>query len=366
MNNLFKQTVACLSAPTFKGSYEEGDCVFMLKDVGDAIQEEGNEEREDKMDDGVHYSEMLPNEEFPTDEYLRLFHSSLKTSAPLIAQYVADVAEMILLDKGNDVVLVSLARAGTPIGVLVKRFLQFRYGIEIPHYSVSIIRDKGLDMNAILYIVNQHQGSQIQFIDGWTGKGTINKTLQRSIGLLNEQYGLSLASDLAVLADPAQAASIFGTRNDYFIPSSCLNSIVSGLASRTVHREDLVGAYDYHGAKYYDRWEKEDLSRFFVNEIAKEFVSALSNRRIRQDVTNQGWKEVEIVRKRFGINSINKVKPGIGETTRVLLRRVPWKILVKDIYSPELRHILLLAHQKNVAIEVHKDMSYSCMGLIKV
>jgi hypothetical protein len=365
MNDLFKQTVACLSDPTFKGSYAEGDCIFVLKDIGDAIQEEGNEEREDKMDGGVHYSEMLPIEQFPSDEYLALFHSSLKESAPLMAQYIADVAEMILLDKGKDVVLVSLARAGTPIGVLVKRFFKFRYGMDIPHYSVSIIRGKGLDANAILYIVNQHPGSQIQFIDGWTGKGTINKVLHESIELLNERYGLSLTSDLAVLADPAQAAPIFGTRNDYFLPSSCLNSIVSGLASRTVHRDDLIGTYDYHGAKYYAHWETEDLSRFFVDTIEKEFVHTLPNRRVREKVTNRGWKEVEEVKERFGVNSINKVKPGIGETTRVLLRRVPWKILVKDIHAPELRHILMLAKEKNVPVEVYKNMSYSCMGLIK-
>ncbi|MFF2531504.1 cysteine protease StiP family protein [Brevibacillus sp. NPDC058079] len=365
MNDLFKQTVACLSTPTFKGSYETGDCIFMLKDIGDAIQEEGNEEREDRMDGGIHYSEMLPIESFPSKEYLNLFHSSLKSSSPLMAQYVADVAEMILLDKGEDVVLVSLARAGTPIGVLVKRYLKYRYGMNVAHYSVSIIRGKGLDVNAILYIANQHQGNPIQFIDGWTGKGTINKVLHQSIELINKRYELSLMSDLAVLADPAQAAPIFGTRSDYFLPSSCLNSIVSGLASRTVHRDDIIGSYDYHGAKYYERWEKEDLSRLFIETVEKEFDDTLPNRRVREEVTNRGWGEVEEVKQRFNINSINKVKPGIGETTRVLLRRVPWKILVKNMNAPEMKHILMLANDKGVPVEMYKNMSYSCMGLIK-
>jgi hypothetical protein len=365
VNDRFKQAVAYLSAPAFKGSYEPNDCIFVLKDVGEAVQEEGNEEREDKMDGGVHYSEMLPIEKYPSEDYLSLFHSSLEASAPLLAQYVADVAEMILIDKGENVVLVSLARAGTPIGVLIKRYLLFRYGMSVPHYSVSIIRGKGLDVNAILYIANQHHGCQIQFVDGWTGKGTINRVLHESISLVNEQYGLSLASDLAVLADPAQAAPIFGTRNDYFIPSSCLNSIVSGLASRTIHRDDLIGDHDYHGGKYYERWEKEDLSRFFIETVEKEFVGTLPNRRVRQSVTNQGWKEVEQIKEHFGINSINKVKPGIGETTRVLLRRVPWKILVKNVDAPELKHILMLAKEKNVSVEVYSKMSYSCMGLIK-
>lgn len=365
MNGLFKQVVSSLPTPEFKGSYEEGDCVFMLKDIGENIQEEGNEEREDKMDGGVHYSEMLPIESYPSNEYLELFHSSLKSSASLMAQYIADVSEVILRDKGDNVVLVSLARAGTPIGVLIRRYIQFRYKKDIPHYSVSIIRGKGLDTNAILYIAGQHPNQPIQFVDGWTGKGTINKVLDASIQDINTTYDLDLSSDLAVLADPAHAAPIFGTREDYFLPSSCLNSIVSGLSSRTVHRDDLIGKYDYHGAKYYDRWETQDLSRFFVEQVANEFPYVEAKRPFRQEVTNQGWKEVELVKEEFGINSINKIKPGIGETTRVLLRRVPWKILVKDPNAPELKHILMLAKEKNVPVVKYSNMSYACMGLIK-
>lgn len=365
MNGLFKQVVSFLPEPDFKGSYEQGDCIFMLKDIGESIQEEGNEEREDKMDGGVHYSEMLPIEAYPSDEYLSLFHSSLEASASLMAQYIADVSEVIMQDKGENVVLVSLARAGTPIGVLIRRYIQFRYKRDIPHYSVSIIRGKGLDTNAILYIAGQYPNQPIQFVDGWTGKGTINKVLDASIQEINETYDLSLSSDLAVLADPAHAAPIFGTRNDYFLPSSCLNSIVSGLSSRTVHRDDLIGTYDYHGAKYYSRWEKEDLSRFFVERVASEFVFVEVKRHNRQEPTNRGWQEVEAVKEEFGINSINKIKPGIGETTRVLLRRVPWKILVKDKKAPELKHILMLAEEKGVPVAVYPNMSYACMGLIK-
>lgn len=365
MNDRYKQVTSCLSAPNFKGSYTDEDCIFVLKDIGQSIQEEGNEEREDKMDGGVHYSEMLPIEPFPTEEYLNLFHSSLKSSAPLLAQYVAEVSDVILRDKGKNVVLVSLARAGTPIGVLIKRYIKFRYKMDVPHYSVSIIRGKGLDQNAILYISKEHPNCPFQFVDGWTGKGTINKVLDDSISLLNERYGLSLQSDLAVLADPAHAAPIFGTRNDYFLPSSCLNSIVSGLASRTVHRDDLIGEYDFHGAKYYDNWKTEDLSNHFVEVVENEFVTVDFHRRVKEDVTNQGWSEVEAVKEKFEINSINKIKPGIGETTRVLLRRVPWKILIKDKKSPALKHILLLAEEKNVPVEVYPNMSYACMGLIK-
>ena len=42
-----------------------------------------------------------------------------------------------------------------------------------------------------------------------------------------------------------------------------------------------------------------------------------------------GWQSVERIQTEYGLSSINLVKPGVGETTRVLLRRVPWRILVR-------------------------------------
>ena len=62
-------------------------------------------------------------------------------------------SEKILKQKGADVVLVSLARAGTPIGILAKRYIKYKYNLNLPHYTISIIRDKGIDENALKYIL---------------------------------------------------------------------------------------------------------------------------------------------------------------------------------------------------------------------
>jgi hypothetical protein len=67
----------------------------------------------------------------------------------------------------------------------------------------------------------------------------------------------------------------------------------------------------------------------------------------------------------FDIDDINHIKPGIGETTRVLLRRVPWKILVHSSQTDALDHIYQLARERNVPVEIYNDMEYSCCGLIK-
>lgn len=365
MNQLFMEKVTKLSKPTIKGRYAESECLFVLKDLGSSIQEENNELREEKMSSGIHYSEMLPIEHLPSQEYLALFHQSLHDLSMDMAQYVADVSEMIISEKGREVVLVSLARAGTPIGVLIKRYLHFRYGLDVPHYSISIIRGKGIDENALIYIMNEQKDKNLVFVDGWTGKGAIGKVLSESIASFNLKYGTGLCDDLAVLADPAHSAEIYGTREDLFLPSACLNSIVSGLVSRTVHREDITSEYDFHGAKYYKEWEADDLSILFVNEISKHFDKTIVRQTEKAPVTMQGWNEIKEIQKAFGIENINKIKPSIGETTRVLLRRVPWKILIKDRKNPYLKHILILAEEKGVSVEEYPEMSYACIGLIK-
>ncbi len=80
---------------------------------------------------------------------------------------------------------------------------------------------------------------------------------------------------------------------------------------------------------------------------------------------NKGLKDVEKIQALFNIDNINLIKPGVGETTRVLLRRVPWRILVDSLDNSNLRHIYKLAEDRGVPVEVFKDMSYSCCGIIK-
>ena len=67
----------------------------------------------------------------------------------------------------------------------------------------------------------------------------------------------------------------------------------------------------------------------------------------------------------FGITDINLVKPGVGETTRVLLRRVPWQILVRPDRAADLEHVKVLAAQRGVPVVERDDLPYSCIGLIK-
>ena len=239
--------------------------------------------------------------------------------------------------------------------------------MDVPHYAISIIKGRGIDNNAMKYLLERYQPQQLLFLDGWIGKGAILNELQKDI----EAYE-GVSSDIAVIADPANVTGLCGTHDDILIPSSCLNCTVSGLISRTFLREDIIGPDDFHGAVYYGELADSDLSYEFIEAIERCFetndTQDLSDKNPRQDPANgYGIDEVRALAGVFDVDDINLIKPGIGETTRVLLRRVPWKVLIDEKYknNPELSHIVRLAEEKNVPIEYYPLVHYKCCGIIK-
>ncbi|MGH9156020.1 MAG: cysteine protease StiP family protein [Acidimicrobiales bacterium] len=347
------------------GSYPAEDVTFLLKDLSGLMDETGLADREEAIQSGHHYCEMLPIEYRPTPEYQGLFHRSLTASAGRVAECVAIVADRVVAVHGPDVVLVSLARAGTPVGVLLRRYLSARHRLDVPHYSISIIRGRGLDMNAVTHVRRTHAGRPVQFVDGWTGKGAIQREL---IGACRQGPAAGLAPELAVLADPGHCTPLFGTRDDFLVPSACLNATVSGLVSRTVLRRDLIGSRDFHGAKFYRELAAEDVSNLFVDVVSAhftEFGPATAPPSGDGPVTWEGERAVARIGERYAIGDVNLIKPGVGEATRVLLRRLPWKILVHPDRLGELEHLVVLADERGVEVERYADMSYAACGLIR-
>lgn len=339
-------------------TYKTEDVTILLKDVTGLVTPLGTKERETRIQSGTHYSEMLPLEYKPTETYMNTFRQAVEMYAQITANAVASVSERIMSNKKTPV-LVSLARAGTSVGVLIRRYIKFRYGADVPHYTISIIRGRGIDKNAMKYILERHAPETIQFVDGWTGKGAIQRELDKAM----EEYS-GVSSGLAVLSDPAHLAEVTGTYDDFLIASSCLNSTVSGLLSRTYLNSDAIGANDFHGALFYKELIDEDLTYYFIDAVEKCFETA--------EVLNEektgtsGMEEVYEISRKYGIEDINLIKPSIGEATRVLLRRVPWKILVHSLDDNEhLGHLYQLAKEKNVTLEVYPLRNYRACGLIK-
>ncbi|WP_067397432.1 phosphoribosyltransferase [Streptomyces sp. F-3] len=362
-----------LRGPVFS-SYAPDEVGWLLQDLSDVALEAPTEEREEAIQSGgAHYAESLPVEYQPSERYQELFHAALKTSAVRIAQAVGVVTETVLAERTPRPVLVSLARAGTPIGVLMRRWARFRHGLDLPHYAVSIVRGRGIDANALRWLAAHHDPADVVFVDGWTGKGAITRELTQAISEFEEKEGIvGFDPEIAVLADPGSCVRTYGTREDFLIPSACLNSTVSGLVSRTVLRADLVGPHDYHGAKFYRELAGSDVSNLFLDTVSSRFaevadaVDTASKELLSADRTPTwaGWAAVERISEEYGIHDVNLVKPGVGETTRVLLRRVPWKVLARADAGPDLDHVRLLAEQRGVPVEEVDELPYRCVGLI--
>ena len=258
----------------------KGDCIFLLKDLTDKIKEITIEEKEELIRSGVSYSEMISKESIPSKDIKNIFLNILNRDKKLIAYYVAKISEIIYRQKGNKLVIVSLARAGTPYGILIKRYLKLKYKVDIPHYSISIIRGKGIDANALKYILTENKKAEIQFVDGWTGKGSITKELNKSIDIFNNENKTNIDNSLAVISDPAKLCKVCGTREDFGIATCCLNSTVSGLISRTIHNEKYIGKDEFHGAKTLYYLKDEDYSQYFIDKIDNEFKKKALNMKI--------------------------------------------------------------------------------------
>ncbi|MFH8809367.1 phosphoribosyltransferase [Streptomyces hygroscopicus] len=356
-----------LRGPEFS-SYAPDEVGWLLQDFSHVTLEAPTEEREEAIQSGgAHYAESLPVEYQPSERYQELYRAALDASAARIARAVGAVTETVLAERSPRPVLVSLARAGTPVGVLMRRWARHAHGLDLPHYAVSIVRGRGIDTAALRWLADHHDPSDVVFVDGWTGKGAITRELSDALAPYPD-----FDPRIAVLADPGRCVDTYGTRDDFLVPSACLNSTVSGLISRTVLRADLVGPNDFHGAKYYRELAGSDVSGDFLDTVSARFAEvaedavADAKRLAATDRTPtwEGWAAVERISREYGIHDVNLVKPGVGETTRVLLRRVPWKILAQRGAGPDLDHVRLLAEQRGVPVEETEGLPYTCVGLI--
>jgi hypothetical protein len=354
---------------TFSGSYHADDVTFLLKPVQLAFTDVAEKER--LIQSGQrHYSEMISVERLPSPRYLQVFHEALAREKARFARDVILLAKHIASIRPRGATVVSLARAGTPIGVLLARTLRRLLARHSRHYSVSIIRDRGIDENALCYLLDNEPPESLIFVDGWTGKGVIARELRDAIRAFNRHRGLRLDDGLYTLADLCGEAAFASTTEDYLIPSSVLGATISGLISRSILNKEVIGPDDFHGCLYLNELAPHDLSRWFVEEIDAEIEQQLPS-------TQHGWTEERArlravsqsflaeIGQRFDVRNVNFIKPGLGEATRVLLRRVPDCLLVRDESAVDVAHLLILAREKNVPVIVDAALPYSAAALIK-
>lgn len=354
----------------FTGSYTADDVQFLLKPmvmentpiaIKEALIQSGKQ----------HYSQMLTHESLPPEHYLPLFYQAMALNQQRMAEHVLLLAERIVATRRHGVTLVSLARAGTPVGVLLKHVLQRYFDTEANHYSISILRDIGIDQNALRFIVQNHAPKSLVFVDGWTGKGVIARQLAASLQAFAASDGVTIPAELYVLADLSGNATVAATSEDYLIPSCILNATVSGLVSRSIYAPDTAGPTGFHGCVYYRQFEPHDLSRYFIDTMLTCIEQAwqqgnlvsCGHDRLKLQAISQAllaWMATH-----YGVNQPHYIKPGIGEATRVLLRREARVLLLQHEDGAATRHLRWLAESRSIPIAIFSDLPYQAVALIK-
>ncbi|MES2819054.1 MAG: cysteine protease StiP domain-containing protein [Pseudomonadota bacterium] len=333
------------------GSYLPEDVDFLLQPL--QIEITSAEEKERLIQSQQrHYSEMIGAENPPGEVHQALYAQALAQNGQRMAADVAALA--VALDArfaGPSIALVSFVRAGAPLGALLRRALAER-GRAVRHYGLSIIRDRGLDRVALDAVIARHGAANIVFVDGWTGKGAIAGELARSLGGDPRFVG---EPPLVTLADPCGHAWLAPSSDDWLIPSGILGATVSGLISRTIWTEDG----GYHGCMQYENLRPYDVTRAFVETIdgLRRGLSApvaaaqpwsTEQRRMLQASARQTIGDLAA---RFAIDNPNRIKPGIAEATRAVLRRVPHSVLVRARTDQDVQLLLHLAARLGIEVE---------------
>lgn len=332
------------------GSYAPQDVHFLLRPL--QIESTEVEEKERLIQSGQrHYSEMISREEAPTEAHMALYARALQQNSTRMA---ADVQSLALavnsLYTGPSIALVSFVRAGLPLGVLLRRAL-VDMGRDAQHYGISIVRDRGIDKVALEAIISKHGAENIVFVDGWTGKGAISGEIRSSLA---EDKRFPEDPRLLVLADPCGKAWLAASSDDWIIPSGILGATVSGLVSRSIWPDDG----GMHGCVVYNHLQEHDVTREFIDAIERERTTLTAQHAAKPWTPEQASRlqaaALDVVfglADRFAISNLNRVKPGIAEATRAVLRRVPERVMVRDRNDPDVQLLMHLTERASVDVE---------------
>ena len=373
------------------GSYLASDVTVLLDMVNkDAVADVPVSQKEALIQSGQrHYSDMITLEGAPSAMHERLYAQALAQGTPRAANDIANLAytlQQIFQQKvthERPLILVSLVRAGLPVGVLLQRALadnnahtDSTYALPSRHFGISIIRDRGLDPVALQMLLDTYPDSPLVFVDGWTGKGAIYDELATSLAPFSDQSHAYFANifhqghdviPLLTLADPAGVAWLAASEDDWLIPSGLLNSTVSGLISRSLFTEPQMGL---HRSVFYDGLVTNDHSLSFIDAVdtARRQLSLLPQPLPTFKQPRYTTKPIiDMLATRYKISNRNRIKPTIAEATRAILRRDPECVLLADNNHPDtalLRH-LCAERDINIAVLGAKILPYQAVTIIK-
>jgi len=356
----------------YSGSYAPEDVSFLLRRLH--ISPTALPEREAAIQlQGRHYSEMIGPEDRPSRERLAVFRSCLEQNGMRFAADVVKLADLLVASATEGkLALVSLARAGTPVGILLRKAILRRTGWKesaVAHYSISVIPHRGVDLVALEHILESWPRECVRFIDGWTGKGTIAKELHRTLSE-NKPVTDGLDPGLWVPLDISGVAGQSANHEDYLIPSVILGGTISGLVSRSILPRSDVGQRLFHGCVALDHLRRYDVSRWYIENMMGKVSKLQGN--VAFDSTSvslpslcaDSERALSDLAREFAVTDLNRIKVGLGETVRVLLRRMPHRVLLRDTQSADGRLVERLARMRKVEVEVRPQMFFQAVAII--
>ncbi|GAA4896363.1 cysteine protease StiP domain-containing protein [Actinomycetospora straminea] len=364
-----RPVVAARRGPAF-GTFAPGEVGWLLSDLSGHALEMPTDVREAALAAGAHYADALPPEPAPSAAYARVVARAVERAAPGVAAAVGVLAERVLAQRGPGVVLVSLARAGTPVGVLVRRWAAWARGVALPHYAVSVVRGRGLDRAALDALVAAHHPSSLVLLDGWTGAGGIVDEVRRDLAAYARETGVVVDPTVAVLADPAHRTPLCGTREDLLVPHACLNATASGLVSRTVDRPDLVVPGAHHGAQVHRELAAVDRTAAVLDAVTACFGSSTPSAPVAAP-DGRGARYLAALARDLSLPGERRLRAGVGETSRTLLRRDPAAVLVARDAGPELDPVRRLCAERGVPTRPLPDHAdgiaspYRCVAVLR-
>lgn len=306
------------------------------------------QEKEECLQNGGYYGDILSKEDRPEAQYINIFDQLSATLSDKLAQPVLQLVEHFHTTRPLDrpIVLLSLARAGTPIGVVVTELLRSRFNREVHHYSVSVLHKYGLDAHAMNYILQRHAPEDVVFLDGWVSQGRITRAVQESA----PNWGVSPV--LYCVSDPSGFQDAVATREDILLPSAVLNANVSGLLSRTVYNPD-----GFHFSETYTDFADIDRTQAFIDEMLR---ACDKHTDIQPRVVTPSSQQRDIARSQIEAfcaahnTDDSNIKVGVGEVSRSLLRRIPTLVVVDPTAVDETQHLFWLAKQRNIELRVQQ------------
>lgn len=154
----------------------------------------------------------------PSQAYLDAYYQFLSDAAPGLAAAIERLGHVVYREHNfrNTLTLISVLDTGILTGILLKRSLAV-YTNNIVHYSIPIHPTTGIDPHTLDYILQRHRPEDIQFVDGWTGDGTVQRALNHAL----VDFPL-VSPGLAVLCDPVGVAAFSAYTHDLPMPAAFL------------------------------------------------------------------------------------------------------------------------------------------------